>query len=240
MSAGSPNGILYLNSFGFHRLVCNAMQYISVLCSIRNGTKSQWLPGQFFNLITAILRKSENPNWFFLCHSQITMKKQQTEETHGSFQVLSQKSQSLWVFETGCFLIQNSFFEKNQNWSLNSKNWNYGLLLRKIKCPLHHFGLYYKPHYPILTCISQSAKTAKEQQVTIVVGQDWIVLAFCGEPIWFSLFMHTNCHCLLLIELELGLMGFLCHMERLGFGTESWMVHSKLKTEMPLHNAFTN
>jgi hypothetical protein len=66
MSAGSPNGILYLTSFGFHRLVCIAMQYISVLCSFRNGTKSHWLPGQFFNLITAILRKSENPIWFFL------------------------------------------------------------------------------------------------------------------------------------------------------------------------------
>jgi hypothetical protein len=43
------------------------------------------------------------------------MKKQQTEETHGSFQVLSQKITKSSSFQNWMFFNTEVFFEKNQN-----------------------------------------------------------------------------------------------------------------------------
>jgi hypothetical protein len=39
--------------------------------------------------------------------------------------------------------------KKTRTYPKIQKNWNYEFLLRKIKCPPHHSGMYYKPHYPI-------------------------------------------------------------------------------------------
>jgi len=86
----------------------------------------------------------------------------------GSFQVLSQKSQSLWVFETGCFLIQNSFFEKKPGLILKFKKLELQVVIKKNQMPsaslwyllqtsLSHFNLYFTVNQDCKRTISNNS-----------------------------------------------------------------------------------